>query len=243
MSRRELNVMIDEKASDELSLLCEWTRSVFARAAVVEGSLIQLSKCGTLFPEESCLIGSAVAARKREFETGRNCARRALRRLDIEPCPILMGAMREPLWPENIIGSITHEGSYCIVALQRPGFSRGMGIDLTQNLPLHNRIVSAVCAPEERQLVAPDSLLSEMFDPRRVVFSMKESLYKCLYPTVKRVFEFRDVRIELDRHAKIGVIHLLRSELVRAVQDVFLYARYFATRNHIITSVWMEERM
>lgn len=44
-----------------------------------------------LFPAEEAVISRAVEKRRREFSTVRDCARRALARLDVPAAPILPG--------------------------------------------------------------------------------------------------------------------------------------------------------
>ena len=59
------------------------------------------------FAGEEWLIDRAVESRRREFITGRRCARRALADLGFPLAPILRGPNREPLWPAGVVSSIT----------------------------------------------------------------------------------------------------------------------------------------
>src|SRR5258708_38693026 len=62
----------------------------------------------TPYPEEMATVANAVDKRRREFATGRSCARDALRELGIEPGPILAGERGMPRWPPGVVGSTTH---------------------------------------------------------------------------------------------------------------------------------------
>src|SRR5262245_29080334 len=68
---------------------------------------------GRLAAEEEAALGPACEVRVREFTLGRLCARRALEALGHAPVPILRGPGREPLWPDGLVGSITHTRRYC----------------------------------------------------------------------------------------------------------------------------------
>ena len=63
-------------------------------------------------PREAHLIEKAVDKRKREFTSARHCARLALGRLGLDPAPILRGDMGSPVWPNGVVGSLTHCDGY-----------------------------------------------------------------------------------------------------------------------------------
>ena len=72
-----------------------------------------------LFPAEEALLARAVQKRRREFATGRHCARSALGALGVGPAPILPGQAGAPQWPSGIVGSITHCAGYRAAAVAR----------------------------------------------------------------------------------------------------------------------------
>ncbi|HEY7101617.1 MAG TPA: 4'-phosphopantetheinyl transferase, partial [Mycobacteriales bacterium] len=82
-----------------------------------------------LLPEEEVLVARAVGKRRAEFTTVRTCARIALGRLGLPPAPLLSGPKREPLWPDGVVGSITHCDGYRAVAVARADQLATIGID------------------------------------------------------------------------------------------------------------------
>jgi 4'-phosphopantetheinyl transferase EntD len=155
-------------------------------------------------PEEQRLVELAVAKRQREFAMGRACAHAALERLGIHGVPILSGARREPLWPDGVVGSISHTDGMCAAAVASASKYQGIGIDLEPDRPLPPEIASAVCSKEE--LVALERTLA--FDPlliARLVFSAKESVYKCQYPSTQAWLGFDDVQIRLAASGELSV--------------------------------------
>ena len=54
-----------------------------------------------LFPEEEAVVARAVGKRRREFSSGRACARAALARLGVPPAPLLPGLRGAPRWPDG----------------------------------------------------------------------------------------------------------------------------------------------
>jgi 4'-phosphopantetheinyl transferase EntD len=145
----------------------------------------------SLFAGEHYSIERAVTARREEFSTGRWLARRALSSLGVEPCPILQGESREPLWPQGYIGSITHSAGHCAVIVSKHEQFRGLGLDLEISKPPADDLAELILAPRERWRFAGTEML-------RLVFSAKESVFKCVFPIHGEYIEFSDVTIEID---------------------------------------------
>ena len=163
-----------------------------------------------LYPEELALMFGCVEKRQRELAASRRCARKALAVLGIEGFPLLPGPDRAPIWPPGVVGSITHTdgcpGGYCGVAVAERRFSGGLGIDAEPNLPLPAELWPAILDEAERS----DALATD--EPgihARLVFSAKETIYKALYPTLKRFLEFSDVHIEARRADGIFLARLV----------------------------------
>jgi 4'-phosphopantetheinyl transferase EntD len=147
-----------------------------------------------LFPEEERVVGRAVEKRRREFVTGRACARRALAQLGIEPTPIGSGERGEPLWPPGVIGSITHCVGYRACAVARAGELASLGIDAEVHEPLPDGILESVSSAKERRQLANGSLEACM---DRVLFSAKEAVYKAWFPLTGKWLGFEDVDMSI----------------------------------------------
>lgn len=147
-----------------------------------------------LFPEEVRSMGRAVEKRRREFVTGRACARLALGRLGIAPTAIANGERGEPLWPAGVVGSITHCAGYRGCAVARVADVRSLGIDAEVNAPLPAGVLRRVAFGRERELEGTHE--GTCLD--RLLFSAKEAVYKAWYPMMGRGLAFEDVQISLD---------------------------------------------
>lgn len=147
-----------------------------------------------LFAAELRALGRAVDARRREFTTGRACARRALAHLGLPAVPIGAGARGEPLWPAGIVGSITHCAGLraCAIALARD--IHAVGIDAEPHAPLPDGVLAAIASPAERRALAEHEPAIH-FD--RVLFSAKEALFKACYPLTGRLLGFEDVDVRI----------------------------------------------
>lgn len=150
-----------------------------------------------LRPEEAAGLGRAVEKRRREFAAGRTCARRALACLGIAEAALPIGPDRLPAWPPGIVGSITHCAGYRGVAVARRGAIAGLGLDAEVGMELEPSLVPFVCLPGEIEALRALSGLTPG-QGAKLVFSAKESAYKCYFPLVHHFLEFHDVEIVLE---------------------------------------------
>ncbi|GAA3348296.1 4'-phosphopantetheinyl transferase [Amorphoplanes nipponensis] len=151
-----------------------------------------------VFPGEQDLIGDAVEGRRREFVTGRRCAREALGRLGHPPAPIRRGPRREPCWPAGVIGSITHCAGYRAAAVARATDLAGLGIDAEPHEPLPDGVRAMVTAPGDAELLDELARRDASTHWDRLLFSAKESVYKAWYPLTGRWLGFEDARLSID---------------------------------------------
>ncbi|MDN5863899.1 MAG: 4'-phosphopantetheinyl transferase superfamily protein, partial [Gammaproteobacteria bacterium] len=152
-----------------------------------------------LVPEEEIIIRNAVDKRRREFTAGRTCARSILRQLGFD-ADVTIGKDKHgaPIWPEGIVGSISHADQVCVVSLCRrmPGLE-SLGVDVEKDTGLNRDVVDLVCDAHEKE-ACRSARTADSYDLAKVVFSAKESVYKCLYPVMGIVMDFKDVHIQLD---------------------------------------------
>lgn len=151
-----------------------------------------------LFAEEARSLGSAVDARRREFETGRACARQALARLGLPATAIAGGPRGEPLWPAGVVGSITHCARYRACAVARAQDVRAVGIDAEPDAPLPDGVLATIAGTGERRALAR---LDGGACWDRVLFSAKESVYKACFSLTGESLEFEDADVRIDAAA------------------------------------------
>lgn len=148
-----------------------------------------------LYPEEAALVRAAGDKRRNEFTTVRGCARRALARMGLPPRPVLPDAHGAPRWPAGVIGSMTHCNGYRAVALARTSDVTTLGIDAETNGPLPHGVLESIAAPEEQALVRNLLRTRPEIHWGRLLFSMKEAIYKSWYPLTGQRPDFGDALI------------------------------------------------
>lgn len=143
-------------------------------------------------------VQRAVPRRQAEFLAGRFCARRALAALEpaCAHAAIGIGRQREPLWPAGFVGSITHAPTSAAAAVARRQDAAGIGFDIEE-------LVDDETAGRMREFIATEDELAALSKNAgedvalliTAVFSAKEAVFKCLFPSVGKYFDFLDARV------------------------------------------------
>jgi 4'-phosphopantetheinyl transferase EntD len=147
-----------------------------------------------LLPEEAAFLGAAVPKRAREFAAGRLCARRALAEFGFDDFPVRVADDRRPIWPDSMVGSITHTAGYCAAVVAERRSARALGLDSEVVGDVNEEIWPSICAPVETAWI--ESLpISERDAAVTLIFSAKEAFYKCQYSVVRERLGFHDVSV------------------------------------------------
>lgn len=162
-----------------------------------------------LYPEEETVVGQAVEKRRREFTTARACAREALVQLGQPHQPIPSGSRGEPLWPAGIVGSITHCDGYRGCAVARSSDLATVGVDAEPNQPLPEGVLEDIALPEEREWLRYLARQAPGTHWDRLLFSIKESVYKAWFPLAEKWLGFEDAVVAIDQHKMSFAAHLL----------------------------------
>lgn len=151
-----------------------------------------------LFPEEEWIVRRAVERRRREFTTARVCARDALAQLGLPLQPIPAGPRGNPEWPTGIVGSITHCDGYRAAAVAHAREFATIGIDAEPNDPLPDGVLSMVASVEELKWLQPCMRVASTVRWDRLLFCIKETVYKAWFPLTSQSLGFDDARVLID---------------------------------------------
>lgn len=133
-------------------------------------------------------ILSSVRKRKSEYYAGRLAAGDALSFFNLDK-HVGTAKDRSPIWPDGSRGSITHDDSAAAAVVST---SLNIGLDVEDVLTdkVATDIVDMVASRDE-----VDILPFSKNESVSIVFSSKESIFKCLYPDVKKFFDFKDAEL------------------------------------------------
>ena len=191
---------------------------------------------GDLLPEERERVERAAPKRQREFAAGRVCARRLLRARGIADAPLLADDERATLWPEGVVGSISHSSGLCAVAIASARELAALGLDLERDDAVRPAIWPRICRPDEvaRLRAEPESRRGRL---ATLIFSAKETTYKCLFPRSRVPLGFKQVEIEIDPSERRFRALLLCATPPLAEQGAVLEGRYAGHPPWLVTGL------
>ena len=189
---------------------------------------------GIDFPNQ---LFSSVKKRQAEFLAGRVVAKHGLRKFGKAHIPVTIGEKRAPIWPDGIMGSISHSGEKALCAITNKTDFKFLGVD-------HEEIISndiyeiseqILCSGELQRLESSDLLFNEAIT---LAFSAKESLFKALFPIVKDYFNFSAARIEsIDLKTKTFKIALVETLNRKLGAGKILNGKYHLNPSNVTTLI------
>lgn len=123
---------------------------------------------------------------------------------------------RSPCWPTGFVGSITHSDNWVLAVAARSSDYQSLGID--SEIMVAERLAKDlqpnIGTPSEWKLI--DDAGMKLTSAFTLLFSAKESFYKCWYPLKRKFMDHPDVqaydimpdRCDSDSNANYGVIAL-----------------------------------
>lgn len=186
-----------------------------------------------LHAEELAYTRDMVDKRLLEFTHGRHCARQAMQALSIKPEPVRKRPDRSPAWPVGLVGTITHTGEHAAaaVAVSKNFVSLGMDIEISE--PLESESVKLILRPEERS--TGDGTHAKL------LFSIKEAVYKCIHPIVHTYVDFQEMQIDLSgplgTFCAIPHTNNFDASLIAGLQG-----RYRITQGLMISCAWVQAK-
>jgi 4'-phosphopantetheinyl transferase EntD len=191
-----------------------------------------------LLPDERQYHRGAVQKRLQEFAAGRACAHRLLAEFGFVDFPVKVVADRQPLWPDTLVGSITHTSGFCaaVVATKKSFCAVGMDSEIAGSVKAE--LWRGICTPSETAWLhsLPEG---EQTAAATLIFSAKEAFYKCQYPLVHERLNFHDATVEPVWGTARGEfrIHANRSIALARHASLPLQGRYLFHEEFVTTGI------
>jgi 4'-phosphopantetheinyl transferase EntD len=175
-------------------------RALFAReVAVATGAVV--AYVDDLTPAEAARIARARPKRRHEYATGRRLARRLLAGFGRPGFSLVADDARAPVWPEGLVGSISHSAGMCVVAVARRGELASLGVDLEQAAAVRPELWPQILDAGEAAWLRGGAV-SDPLSLAAVFFAAKEAVYKAQFPITRARLGFHDVHVELEVGAR-----------------------------------------
>ncbi|WP_197473324.1 4'-phosphopantetheinyl transferase [Erwinia sp. ErVv1] len=137
----------------------------------------------------------AVDKRQAEYLASRYLVRQALSHYGIEGYILSNDAQRAPIWPAGIVGSLSHTRHCVSLLLASADCALLPGVDCEEVMQSKTaqELASTIVNEEERQQLEQSGL--PFATALTAAFSLKESLYKALFPSLRQFMHFSDAEI------------------------------------------------
>lgn len=175
--------------------------------------------------------------RNREFAVGRFCAGQALKQIGITS-DVPVDVDRKPIWPAGVVGSISHSHHYAWAAVAKQHSVQSIGIDteIVVDDRTLRQVVREITVEDEQKLLS--AIHTDVKTAFTLVFSAKESIYKCLYPLNAQFFGFHDVLL-IEASAEMLTFAQQPSNPNYSSAPRELTVRYAIHHNDVFTTIWI----
>lgn len=152
------------------------------------------TKSVSLSDGEQACYDQLKTVRQREFLAGRYCARQSVSQIGRDLGALLWDNDGVPIWPTDLVGSISHKSQLCAAVISQSKLIESIGIDIEKNEPLKHELWNLYCTKRELAWVMSHSNPNQFVN---LIFSIKESAYKCYFPLARLRLEFDDMEVSL----------------------------------------------
>lgn len=192
-----------------------------------------------LWPEEFDAIATAGPLRRRTFASGRACARAAMAEAGLPAVGLPRADDGAVVWPEGVTGSVSHTNDWAVAAVTVRAMSQAesVGVDLERIKPLEAGVLNLIATRAEQAELADTG---NRHWHAVALFSIKESLYKCLRPSWGRFIGFHDVQLS-DIAGGRPVVHFCTDALRTRYVSADVHLRMAVTPEHVFTLAWLRE--
>ena len=193
------------------------------RDAKIDASFLSLA--------ERTYLENVSQNRKREFIAGRFCAHEAMMLASMPPENIHIGGKGEPIWPSNVVGSITHSHGYAAAAVARKSDIMSVGLDAEIDEPLSSKALQRISNHQEEEWAKTvgGALVQH---PGKVLFSAKEATYKAWYPITQEWLGFKEVLINFHDQGNTFTVHIQKNRPIRE-----MHGKYTIRKDVIVTAI------
>lgn len=207
-------------------------------ASVLAAQITKAVDTQKLYAEEAHSLGNVAPKRLQDFTAGRLCARRVLAQLGHHQFALLIGDDRRPVWPQGIIGSITHTHNFCAAIATAESELIALGIDAECLNAVSQQVLPEIATEDEITWLSRFSE-SDRRHYATLIFSAKEAFYKAQFQLTKSWMGFHDlVLCPASSRFDQGHFSLVIVNPPKGLQTKSRISGHFSiTREHLITAI------
>jgi len=181
-------------------------------------------------------LQQAVIKRRAEYLASRLLARSVMAELGIDDFILTNAPDRSPLWPAGIQASLSHSNGIVVVAATRQPCA--VGVDVEQLMSESTAQETATLLMNEQEQVMLQTQPVSFSAAATLLFSLKESVYKALWPQLHQPMDFLDAAlVSVDFAQQSATLRLTQHVGERFARGTLLEADFMWQENQVITLV------
>ena len=155
-------------------------------------------------------LQKAVKKRRAEYLASRWLAREVMHTSGVDDFLLQNHSDRSPVWPPGIQASLSHTDGAVALAVTRQPLCVGIDIEMTMSASTAEETATVLMSDEERARL--HALPLPFPQAATLLFSLKESLYKALWPQLHQPMDFLQASLrEIDVKKQKAVLSLHQS--------------------------------
>lgn len=180
-------------------------------------------------------LTQAVNTRRAEYLASRQLARTVMTQLGIDDFILTNAPDRSPCWPDDVQASLSHSAGVVALAVTRqPGCCIGVDVEQLMSEATANETAELLMTSHEQQRLR--ALPIGFNAAATLLFSLKESLYKALWPQLHQPMDFQQAVLEtVDLSRQCATLRLTDHFSDRFTQGTTLQAEFLWREDSVIT--------
>lgn len=180
-------------------------------------------------------LTQAVNTRRAEYLASRQLARTVMTQLGIDDFILTNAPDRSPCWPDGVQASLSHSAGVVALAVTRqPGCCIGVDVEQLMSEATANETAELLMTSHEQQRLR--ALPIGFNAAATLLFSLKESLYKALWPQLHQPMDFQQAVLEtVDLSRQCATLRLTDHFSDRFTQGTTLQAEFLWREDSVIT--------
>ena len=154
--------------------------------------------------------------------------------LGVNDEPVLRGPQREPIWPSQIVGSISHCRDLAGAVVADKQRVKSVGLDIETHKQLKPEIARHICTDQEKSWLAMQDTAQQNL-ALLLIFSIKEAVFKCVYQATGEHLRFQ--QCEVVPGFPKGSANVTISLPGIALQPGEFVVRFYVTETHVYSGV------
>lgn len=181
-------------------------------------------------------LQSAVIKRKAEHLASRWLAQQMLARFALPDFVLRNAPDRSPVWPAGIQASLSHSQQMAVIAVTQAPLCIGVDVEQVMAEQTARETVDLLMSGKERRLLETLPLPFAM--AATLLFSLKESLYKALWPQLHQPMDFLQAElVTLNMPQAQATLHLTQDFSADFTAHTPLQAQFWLHDDRVITLV------